>query len=68
MPQNGRLCYASEAFTRSGVSGARRMRTPVASNTALAIAAAIANAVFDATGVRIRRAPFTPERVRASMA
>ena len=28
---------------------------------------AIANAVFDATGVRIRRAPFTPDRVRAAM-
>jgi CO/xanthine dehydrogenase Mo-binding subunit len=28
---------------------------------------AIANAVFDATGVRIRRAPFTPERVRAAL-
>ena len=27
------------------------------------IAAAIANAVFDATGVRLREAPFTPERV-----
>ena len=31
------------------------------------VAAAIANAVFDATGVRIRRAPFTPDRVRAAM-
>jgi nicotinate dehydrogenase subunit B len=27
------------------------------------IAAAIANAIFDATGVRLREAPFTPERV-----
>jgi nicotinate dehydrogenase subunit B len=31
------------------------------------VAGAIANAVFDATGVRIRRAPLTPERVRAAM-
>jgi CO/xanthine dehydrogenase Mo-binding subunit len=31
------------------------------------LAAAIANAIFDATGVRIRRVPFTPDRVRASM-
>jgi nicotinate dehydrogenase subunit B len=31
------------------------------------VAAAIANAIFDATGVRIRRAPFTPDRVRAAM-
>jgi nicotinate dehydrogenase subunit B len=27
------------------------------------IAAAIANAIFDATGVRIREAPFTSERI-----
>lgn len=32
------------------------------------VAPAIANAVFDATGVRIRRVPFTPERVKASLA
>jgi CO/xanthine dehydrogenase Mo-binding subunit len=31
------------------------------------VTAAVANAIFDATGVRIRRAPFTPDRVRASM-
>jgi CO/xanthine dehydrogenase Mo-binding subunit len=31
------------------------------------LAAAIANAIYDATGVRIRRAPFTPERVRAAL-
>lgn len=30
--------------------------------------AAIGNAIFDATGVRIRRAPFTPERVRTALA
>ncbi len=30
--------------------------------------AAIANAVFDATGVRIRRYPLVPERVRAQLA
>ena len=29
------------------------------------VAAALANAFFDATGVRIREAPFTPGRVRA---
>jgi len=32
------------------------------------IAAAIANAIFDATGVRMREAPFTPERVLAGLA
>jgi nicotinate dehydrogenase subunit B len=31
-------------------------------------AAAVANAVFDATGVRMRQIPFTPERVRAALA
>jgi CO/xanthine dehydrogenase Mo-binding subunit len=29
--------------------------------------AAIGNAVFDATGVRLRRLPFTPERVKAAL-
>ena len=32
------------------------------------VAAAIANAIFDATGVRLRRIPFTPERVKAALA
>ncbi|MGH9254891.1 MAG: molybdopterin cofactor-binding domain-containing protein [Vicinamibacterales bacterium] len=31
------------------------------------VAAAVANAVFDATGVRLRTVPFTPERVRAAL-
>ncbi len=31
------------------------------------VAAAIANAIFDATGVRLRRVPFSPDRVRASL-
>ena len=31
------------------------------------VAAAIANAIFDATGVRLREAPFTPERVLAGL-
>jgi CO/xanthine dehydrogenase Mo-binding subunit len=31
------------------------------------VPAALANAVFDATGVRIRRPPFTPARVRAAL-
>jgi CO/xanthine dehydrogenase Mo-binding subunit len=32
------------------------------------VAAALANAVFDATGVRLRRVPFTPARVKAALA
>ena len=30
--------------------------------------AAIANAIFDATGARVRQVPFTPERVKAALA
>jgi nicotinate dehydrogenase subunit B len=32
------------------------------------VAAALTNAIFDATGARMRVVPFTPERVRAAMA
>ena len=32
------------------------------------VAAAVANAVFDATGVRLRRAPLTPERLKPALA
>lgn len=39
-----------------------------AGETAITIvAAAIGNAIFDATGARIRQIPFTPERVKASL-
>jgi nicotinate dehydrogenase subunit B len=31
-------------------------------------AAAVANAIFDATGIRLRQVPFTPERLRAALA
>ena len=31
------------------------------------VAGAIANAIFDATGIRIRQAPFTPERIKERM-
>jgi nicotinate dehydrogenase subunit B len=30
-------------------------------------AAAVGNAIFDATGVRLRELPFTPERVKAAL-
>ena len=32
------------------------------------VAGAIGNAIFDATGVRLRQIPFTPERVQRAMA
>ena len=31
------------------------------------IAAALGNAIFDATGARLRQIPFTPERVKAAI-
>ncbi|HEX6896960.1 MAG TPA: molybdopterin cofactor-binding domain-containing protein, partial [Bryobacteraceae bacterium] len=31
------------------------------------VAAALANAIFDATGVRLRTVPFTPARVKAAL-
>jgi len=31
------------------------------------VAAAVGNAIFDATGARLRRAPFTPARVKAAL-
>jgi nicotinate dehydrogenase subunit B len=34
---------------------------------AVAAAAAVGNAFFDATGVRLREAPLTPPRVRAAL-
>jgi CO/xanthine dehydrogenase Mo-binding subunit len=39
-----------------------------AGETAITIvAAAIGNAIFDATGVRIREVPFTPDRVKRAL-
>lgn len=32
------------------------------------VAGALANAIFDATGIRLRTVPFTPERVKAALA
>jgi nicotinate dehydrogenase subunit B len=32
------------------------------------VAAAVGNAVFDATGARLRTLPFTPPRVKAALA
>jgi nicotinate dehydrogenase subunit B len=39
----------------------------VGENLMTAIPAAVSNAIFDATGVRMRRLPFTPARVRKAL-
>jgi CO/xanthine dehydrogenase Mo-binding subunit len=36
--------------------------------TARPVAAAIANAFYDATGLRLRHVPFTPARLKATLA
>jgi CO/xanthine dehydrogenase Mo-binding subunit len=36
--------------------------------TCRSVPAALANAIFDATGIRLRQAPFTPERLKAGLA
>jgi nicotinate dehydrogenase subunit B len=48
----------------------RQDRPPlgVGESASVPSAAAIANAIFDATGVRFRELPFTPERIRAGLA
>jgi len=40
----------------------------VGESASIPSAAAIANAIFDATGARIRRVPFTPQRIKAALA
>jgi CO/xanthine dehydrogenase Mo-binding subunit len=42
--------------------------TGAGETTITTVGAAIANAIFDATGARIRQIPFTPERVKAALA
>ena len=45
------------------------VRANGAGETAVTVApAAIANAIFDATGARVRDVPFTPDRVKAALA
>ena len=51
--------------TSVAATGARSTGSGEAPTTA--VGAAIANAFFDATGVRIRQAPMTPARVRATL-
>lgn len=48
----------------------RRHERPLGAGeaAAAAVAAAVGNAVFDATGARLRTAPFTPARVKAALA
>jgi CO/xanthine dehydrogenase Mo-binding subunit len=53
----------SVLINRSGVEAMGAGET-----TITLVASAVANAIFDATGARIRQVPFTPERVKAALA
>jgi len=57
----------SPTVTPIVVQQAARKPTGVGEPVTTAAAAAVANAFFDATGVRLRTAPFTPARVRAAL-
>ena len=55
---------APEAIEVDVIGDATKPSTGVGEPGAVAISAAIGNAVFAATGVRVRQLPMTPERVR----
>ena len=44
-----------------------KQEAPTGEASTAPVAAALANAVFDATGVRLRDVPFTPARVKAAL-
>jgi len=52
----------SVLIDRPGVEAAGAGETAIT-----VVAAAVGNAVFDATGVRIREVPFTPQRIKAAL-
>jgi nicotinate dehydrogenase subunit B len=54
--------------TAIAISRPEERSTGAGEEVVAAAGAAIANAFFDATGVRLRRRPFTPERVLSSLA
>ena len=57
-PGRSRACWSTSTDVEATGAG----------ETAITIvAAAIGNAIFDATGARIREVPFTPERVKAAL-
>ena len=57
-----RAAHRHRADQPAGRGSLRRGETAIT-----VVAAAIGNAIFDATGARIREVPFTPERVKAAL-
>ena len=63
----GDIAMAPDAIDIVLINRPERAASGAGEATCRAIAGALANAVFDATGARIRRAPLTPERVKAAL-
>jgi CO/xanthine dehydrogenase Mo-binding subunit len=62
LPQNVSIFFVEEPHPE-GPFGAKGLAEPATAPTA----AAIANAIFDATGVRIREVPLTPEKIQMAL-
>jgi CO/xanthine dehydrogenase Mo-binding subunit len=62
LPQDVRIFFVEEPHPE-GPYGAKGLAEPATAPTA----AAIANALFNATGIRIREVPLTPEKVEAAL-
>jgi hypothetical protein len=56
------------AVRLQGMRYERNGWSPTGPTSIRPLAAALANAVFDASGVRLRRAPMTPERLNPALA
>lgn len=71
-PASQSLCVvaSSAALPEVRLAGTLAERDQLAANPAdtLPAAAAVANAIFDATGVRLRTPPFSAERIRLALA
>jgi CO/xanthine dehydrogenase Mo-binding subunit len=62
LPQNVSIFFVEEPHPE-GPFGAKGLAEPATAPTA----AAMANAVFDATGARIREVPLTPEKIQMAL-
>jgi len=60
-----RVCVETEAAV---VPWGRGKAMGVGETSIILVGAAISNAVFDATGIKLREIPYTPEKVKAAFA
>ena len=62
------MADAPEAIDIELINRPENAPTGAGEPTTRVVPAAINNAVFEATGIRFRRAPLTPERIKAAFA